>query len=63
MKYLAIVYLMVLLMSCTTIRKESGNDGWIPLFDGTTLNGWKASENPSTFSVKDALIVVHGPRG
>jgi hypothetical protein len=35
--------------------------GWISLFDGKTLNGWKASENSGTFSVKDGMIVADGP--
>ncbi len=35
---------------------------WISLFDGKTLDGWKASEHPATFSVEDGKIVVHGPR-
>ena len=38
------------------------SDGWVSLFDGKTLDGWKASENPSTFSVADGAIVVDGPR-
>ena len=37
-------------------------DGWISLFDGSTLEGWQASENPETFSVEDGRIVVSGPR-
>jgi hypothetical protein len=37
-------------------------DGWTPLFDGRTLAGWRASEHPATFSVRDGEIVVHGPR-
>jgi len=35
---------------------------WLPLFDGQTLQGWKAAENPSTFRVEDGAIVAHGPR-
>ncbi len=35
---------------------------WISLFNGKTLDGWRASENPGTFSVEDGKIVVHGPR-
>lgn len=35
---------------------------WIPLFDGKTLNGWKASENESSFRVVDGCIVHDGPR-
>ena len=40
---------------------EAEEDGWIELFDGT-LNNWKASENKGTFSVRDGMIVVDGPR-
>jgi hypothetical protein len=32
-------------------------DGWVPLFDGKSLDGWKANEHPQTFSVKDGEIV------
>jgi len=35
-------------------------DGWISLFDGKSLNGWKVGDNAETFSVKDGMIVVHG---
>jgi len=35
---------------------------WISLFDGSTLNGWKASENQSSFRVEDGCIVQEGPR-
>jgi hypothetical protein len=41
---------------------QESNDGWISLFDGRTLNGWKASENKSTFSVRDGMIVAQGRR-
>ncbi len=35
---------------------------WIPLFNGKDLEGWKANENPATFSVKDGELVVKGDR-
>lgn len=35
---------------------------WHSLFDGKTLDGWRASDAPGTFSVKDGAIVVKGPR-
>jgi hypothetical protein len=38
-------------------------DGWIPLFDGRSLEGWKAGENADSFKVEDGQIVVDGPRG
>lgn len=37
-------------------------DGWVSLFDGKSLDGWKANEKPETFSVKDGAIVVKGDR-
>ncbi len=37
-------------------------DGWISLFDGKSLDGWKPNEKPETFSVKDGEIVVKGVR-
>jgi hypothetical protein len=40
---------------------KSFSPGWVSLFDGHSLNGWKVGENAGTFSVKDGQIVVHGP--
>lgn len=37
-------------------------DEWVSLFDGESLDGWKASENEETFSVRDGTIVADGPR-
>jgi len=36
--------------------------GWVSLFNGKDLTGWKVNENNSTFSVLDGAIVSHGPR-
>ena len=53
----------LLLVACSSgMHSGSSSDGWIPLFDGQTLTGWRASENPATFSVANGEIVVHGPR-
>ncbi|HYP16908.1 MAG TPA: DUF1080 domain-containing protein, partial [Opitutus sp.] len=35
---------------------------WVPLFDGRTLEGWKAAEHPASFKVVDGAIVCDGPR-
>lgn len=53
--------LAVLLAACFSFSGNQQSD-WISLFDGKTLNGWKASENPSTFKVENGAIVVDGPR-
>ena len=43
-----------------TVRAGEGN--WISLFDGQSLQGWRASENTNSFTVQDGLIVADGPR-
>ena len=37
-------------------------DGWVSIFNGENLNGWKAGVNASSFSVADGAIRVAGPR-
>lgn len=44
------------------VSTPSEENGWVPLFNGTDLTGWKASENDGTFAVEDGSIVVHGKR-
>jgi hypothetical protein len=43
-------------------RETSEPADWIPLFDGKSLNGWKASEHEASFKVVDGEIVAHGER-
>ena len=35
---------------------------WIPLFNGSSLDGWKASKHRQSFRVEGGKIVVGGPR-
>jgi hypothetical protein len=54
-----LLFASLLFAGCQTSPQAGG---WKSLFDGKTLNGWKASENKDTFTVKDGMIVAHGPR-
>jgi len=36
--------------------------GWMPLFDGRSLRGWKASDSTQSFKVVEGQIVVNGAR-
>jgi hypothetical protein len=45
-----------------SLTKKEKSDGWHLLFDGKTLDGWKASENQGTFTVQDGVLVVFGKR-
>jgi 3-keto-disaccharide hydrolase len=38
------------------------DEGWISLFNGDSLRGWKTSENQHSFRVSDGQIVVDGAR-
>jgi hypothetical protein len=63
MKTIARLAAMTLgIAACSTGMSASRSDGWISLFDGQTLSGWRASENPATFQVENGEIVAHGPR-
>ena len=43
-------------------RGAAADEGWVSLFDGKTLAGWKASEAPGSFRVVDGAIACDGPR-
>jgi hypothetical protein len=53
---------ILLLLICPALSTGNSAAKWIKLFDGKTLDGWKASENPDTFKVENGTIVVNGPR-
>ena len=53
-----ILYLCVVVLAATAWAE----DGWQSLFDGQTLNGWKASENQGGFKVVDGAIAFDGAR-
>lgn len=46
-----------------TIASAHASEGWVEIFNGKDLTGWKVSEeNPNSFQVKDGILVVDGPR-
>lgn len=59
-----LILIAVIFFACSSERNQqtTTTEGWIPLFDGKSLNNWKASENPATFRVDSGMIIVHGPR-
>jgi len=52
----------LLLAVCLLLPAQEAQGGWKSMFDGKTLNGWKAGENDGSWSVKDAAIVGDGQR-
>ncbi len=53
--------LATVLISTSVFGQSTTDNGWVSLFDGKTLKGWKAS-HPETFKVKDGAIVTDGPK-
>ncbi len=39
---------------------QKKSKGWISLFDGKTLNGWKVGDNAASFTVDSGMIIAHG---
>lgn len=54
----ALIVLFVGIAPTTTAQDA----GWVSLFDGKSLDGWKVGENADTFSVADGELRVFGPR-
>lgn len=59
MNKLVFFLLLSIFASCTG-PKSLKSDGWIPLFDGKTFNGWKVGENADAFSIDSGVIKVNG---
>ena len=48
-------------LSCPVLHAGSSGE-WTTLFDGQSLDGWKASEHRDTWNVVDGCLVANGPR-
>lgn len=59
MKTFRLIILLFVLVSTGTFAQQKG---WVELFNGQNLDGWKLSENPESFQVVDGMIKVDGPR-
>lgn len=53
------VLILLLLLPTASGR---ATDGWQTLFDGKSLNGWRAGENAASWRVQNGAIVASGPR-
>jgi hypothetical protein len=46
----------------TALGISAADDSWVELFDGRSLNGWRASENASSWKVVEGTLSADGPR-
>jgi len=42
---------------------DAASDGWLCLFDGTSLDGWKCGGDPKSFYVEDGKLVAQAVKG
>jgi hypothetical protein len=62
MKFLLPIALVSLLATGSLIADNPQPEtGFVSLFDGKTLDGWKAGDNAEIFQVRDAMIVMECP--
>ena len=61
-RVISVVTMSICMFLCGCQSSQQKCSGWYDLFDGKTLDGWKASENKDTFSVQDGMILVEGDR-
>jgi len=55
-------YLIVFCAICYLAISGCQKDEWITLFDGETLDGWRASENVDSWKIEDGALITAGPR-
>ena len=46
----------------TALGFSAADDGWVELFDGRSLEGWRPSENKSSWKVVEGQLAAQGPR-
>ncbi len=54
---LTITFLTFALVICLPTSNLSADEGWVPLFDGKTLDGWKVNGGTASYKVEDGVIV------
>lgn len=55
-------YILVAIALAVAAVPLQAQEGWITMFDGKSLEGWKANENPENWTVEDGDIVGRGVR-
>lgn len=59
--YKSILYICLLAL-IGLFHSGCDQNEWIALFDGSTLEGWEASENKDSWRVENGTLVANGPR-
>ena len=64
MKYFVAIVAMALAPAYAfSAESASDGEGWISLFDGKTLDGWKVGGDPKSFHVEDGQLIAQAVGG
>lgn len=58
----AMTCLVTCVLSLASLQAADKEDGWVSLFDGKSMKGWKANENKETWKFEKGNLVCDGPR-
>lgn len=58
----ATIYVLVSAFALQAFAQEKTEEGFKPLFDGKSMEGWKANENQGSWKFEDGMLVCKGPR-
>jgi hypothetical protein len=64
MKRFLVASLALSMIAVAAVRThaDDDDDGWISMFDGKSLDGWKINEKPESWKIEDGVIVANGDR-
>jgi hypothetical protein len=57
----SIAFILLFVSDSFAADTQKPEEGFVSLFDGKTLNGWKVGENSRLFQVRDGMIVMECP--
>src|SRR4051812_816906 len=64
MRICALWAVMALVMgtACVATAADKDGEGWVTIFDGKSLDGWKINEQPESWKLTDGVLVANGKR-
>src|SRR5258708_7509761 len=58
-RHMKTIALFIAALGCAALL-PAAEKGWIEMFNGKTLEGWKTNERPESWTAKDGAIVGDG---
>ena len=61
-KRLTVIASILICLCVSVVSAQDANDGWVKIFNGKDLDGWKANDTEGDFFVEDGMIQGKGGR-